>query len=294
MTQQFLEGLPQIPVGELPTDSTCMICLNAYGDGSVAIDGIAEGPVRLPCGHHVGFACISIWLSPDNIGQNSCPYCREIFFPAQLHQHDDGDDDYDANEPLRAILVSGNGVHGMATRIGRIGRPLPGGRGAFVETNADRNSQGIYAHFFQRTAEQYQESVQRARAISTRTWSELGMPAETDDPELAESLERHIAAVATSFRTLAFREMALYIWMMSERPRGLPRLPRLSDPITELNREQEEALFRELEREGAFEGDSRRPGYAGLSNRERWQLHRESAGEVWTFHGGYWAGFGAE
>lgn len=208
--------------------------------------------------------------------------------------NDDGDDDYDANEPVRPILVLGNSMHGMARRIGRIGRPLPGDRGVFVESNADRNTQGIYAHFFQRTAEQYEESLQRARAMATRIWSEMNIPAETDDPELAESMERQIAALATSFRTLAFREMVLYMTMMSERPRGLPRLPGLSDPITELNNEQEEALFLELEREEAFEEDSHRPGYAGLSNRERWHLHRERDGEVWMFQRGIWAGFGAE
>ena len=287
MTQQFLEGLPTIPAGELPTDSTCMICLNPYNDGSLDNEG-TEHAVRLPCSHHIGSTCISIWLSPANIGQNSCPYCRTIFFPAQLRPY--MDEDYDANEPL----VLGHNVHGLAARVGRIGRPLPGNSGTFVESDADRNSQGIYAHFFQRTAEQYQESLQRARAISNRSWSELNIPAETDDPQEAEAMERQIAALAISFRTLAFREMLLYITMMSERPRGLPRLPGLSDPLSELNGEQEEALFLELEREGAFEDDSHRPGYAGLSNRERWQLHRERDGEVWMYQRGIWAGFGVE
>ena len=149
-------------------------------------------------------------LSPDNIGQNSCPYCRDILFPAQL-RYDDGDDGYDANEAVRPVLVLGNSMHGMARRIGRIERPLPGDRGVHVEVDADRNSQGMYTHFFQRTAEQYQESLQRARAISARIWSELNIPVDTNDPQLAEAIERDIAALATSFRTLAFREMVLYI-----------------------------------------------------------------------------------
>lgn len=296
MTQQFLEGLPKIPVGELPTDSTCMICLNAYGNGSLDNDGNAEDPVRLPCGHAVGFACISIWLSPDNIGQNSCPYCRARFFPAQPRpymEHELMNNDYDDDdEPDRPVLVLN--MHEMTRRVGRIGRRLHGDGGVHIEMDSDSNSQGIYAHFFERTAEQYEESLQRARTISAREWSELNISAETNDPQLAEAMERQIAALAASFRTLAFREMLLYLTLMSERPRGLPRLPALSDPITDLNHEQEDALFLELERQGAFEGDSDRPGYTGLSNRERWQAHREKDGEVWMFQRGVWAGFGAD
>lgn len=206
---------------------------------------------------------------------------------------DDDDDEYDANEPGRVFMLGD--MFEITRRVGRIGRPLHGNNsGVFVEIDADRNTQGIYAQFFQRTAEQYQESLQRARDCCARIWSEMNLPAATDDPRDAEAMERQIAAVAISFRTLAFRELVLYITFMSERPRGLPRLPGLSDPIAELSGEQEEALFRELEREEAFEGDSRRPGYAGLSNRERFQLHRERNGEVWSMQGRYWAGFAAE
>lgn len=54
MTQQFLTGLPKVPLGELPKDSTCMICLNAYGNGLFDNGGIAEGPIHLPCEPHLG------------------------------------------------------------------------------------------------------------------------------------------------------------------------------------------------------------------------------------------------
>lgn len=201
-------------------------------------------------------------------------------------------DEYDENEPVRPILVLGNSIHEMARRIGRIGRPLDGS-GAF-ETDPDRRSQGMYSHFFQRTAAQYAESLERARAISTESWSGMNIPAESNDPQMAEVMERQIAALATSFRTLAFREMVLYITLMSERPRGLPRLPSPSDPLADLNDEQEEALFLELERQGAFEGDAQRAEYAGLSNRERWHMHRERDGEVWMYSRGIWAGFGGD
>ena len=201
---------------------------------------------------------------------------------------DDDDDDDDADRPT---LVLGS-MHEMTRRVGRVGRPLGAGS---VEIDADRNSQGIYAYFFQRTAAQYDGSLRRARAILARSWAELDLPSATNDPQLAEAMQRQITALATSFRTLAFREMVLYITTMCERPRGLPSLPRLSDPLSDLNAEQEEALFRELEDLGAFEVDGRREGYVGLdNNRERWRMHRERDGEVWLLQRGVWAGFAAE
>ena len=78
MAKRFLQQLPKIPLGELPADSSCMICLNAYGAQS-AENVIIESPVRLPCTHHVGLECITLWLS----AKSSCPYCRKDFFPAQ-------------------------------------------------------------------------------------------------------------------------------------------------------------------------------------------------------------------
>ena len=152
----------------------------------------------------------------------------------------------------------------------------------------------MYSQFFQRTGAQYAESLERARAISTETWSGMDISADSNDPGLAEAMERQIAALAASFRTLAFREMVLYISLMAERPRGLPRMPSPSDPLADLDDEQEEALFIELERQGAFEGDGHRAEYAGLSNRERWQMHRERDGEVWMHSRGIWAGIGGD
>ncbi|KAL9137923.1 MAG: hypothetical protein Q9175_000878 [Cornicularia normoerica] len=302
MTQKFLEGLPIVPLGELPTDSTCMICLNTYGTESPDNGGIAEGPVRLPCDHHVGSACITIWLSPDKTAKNSCPYCRAKFFPPaqirpQLDDEDNEDDEPDSPAPGNTLLE-------MTGRLGRIGRPVQAPEGSeewddyddegYIERDlAERDSQGEYAHFFQRTAGQYEESLERARAIVTKFWqSEPHAPCGTNNHRHAQAMERAIADLANSFRTLPFREIVLYIRLMIEGPRS--RFPRLSCPMTELNREQEEALFLELERQGAFARDRNSPVFVGLTNRERWQLHRERNGEVWDLQAGDWAGFGAD
>ena len=81
MINDFLEELPRIKTSELGNDSRCMICQQEYGLTKSDADTIieAEEAVRLPCGHHAGQNCISIWLQPDK-GGDSCPTCRRKFF----------------------------------------------------------------------------------------------------------------------------------------------------------------------------------------------------------------------
>ena len=107
--------LPKIPLGELPADSSCMICLNAYGAQS-AENGVIESPVRLPCTHHVGLECITLWLS----AKTSCPYCRkDFFFPPQPRSYMflEGFREVEAEVAERAALL------GIETRRARIGGP---------------------------------------------------------------------------------------------------------------------------------------------------------------------------
>lgn len=191
----------------------------------------------------------------------------------------------------------GNPMVEMTSRIGRIGRPVraPEDRDEWDDDDdeeeeeqiwAERDSQSMYAHFFQRTPEQYEESLERARAITTEAWgSEPELSADTDEFEL------EVADLATSFRTLPFREVLLYIDLTG---RSSARLPRLSDPVGDLNREQSLGLFLELERRGAFAEDEARIAYAGLSNLEKWRMHRERDGEVWDLQVGGWSSFGTD
>lgn len=101
-----------------------------------------------------------------------------------------------------------------------------------------------------------------------------------------------IAVLAHSFQALHFLQMVLYIRLVSEGLRG--RVPTLTDPITELGREQAETLPLELGRQGALARHCDRPTCAGLTGRERWRLHRERDGEVWNLQAGVWAGFGVD
>lgn len=62
----------------LPPDSrTCPICADDF-----STEPTFEAPIRLPCGHIYGIACIMMWLCPppqpsSNVTiNNNCPHCR--------------------------------------------------------------------------------------------------------------------------------------------------------------------------------------------------------------------------
>lgn len=83
----FLEALQPIQAEDLdPDERKCHICSDDFRAGS-------HVAVRLPCNHHFGEQCIQNWLRPyENptktkdewkCGANSCPLCRQVFFPEQ-------------------------------------------------------------------------------------------------------------------------------------------------------------------------------------------------------------------
>ncbi|MCJ1425987.1 hypothetical protein MMC29_003888 [Sticta canariensis] len=89
----FLEELRPVEIAGLePEDRSCPICAEDY-----KID--FHRPVRLPCNHCYGESCITKWLSPfipwskyagltkkilqNHPGANTCPSCRQVFFPRQ-------------------------------------------------------------------------------------------------------------------------------------------------------------------------------------------------------------------
>lgn len=83
----FLEELKPIQAEDLePEERNCYICTDDFRAGS-------HIAVRLPCNHHFGEECIQNWLRPYETptktkdeweyGANSCPLCRQVFFPEQ-------------------------------------------------------------------------------------------------------------------------------------------------------------------------------------------------------------------
>ncbi|KAL9065683.1 MAG: hypothetical protein Q9161_008069 [Pseudevernia consocians] len=147
--------------------------------------------------------------------------------------------------------------------------------------------------FFRTTTEQYQESIRRARAVITTPrvpppeadmnyWSpypylQLSVSEPINPEEVdPQHLDNVVEVLATAFRTLSFREALAH---SSLRISGAEA--RLSD-LRPLSAEQEEELFREMERRGAFPEIDFARQYTRLSNRERWQVHREEDGESWN------------
>lgn len=130
--EEFLDQLPKVPEKELSKDSSCMVCRRDYGTDS---DDVA---VMLPCNHHVGLECISIWLSMP--GKNSCPMCRRIFFDVIDH----GDEEEYRREVVRRV------GHGHLPQEGHAQIPT------------------WYDCFVEAAAEQYQESLTRARELFER------------------------------------------------------------------------------------------------------------------------------
>lgn len=63
---------------ETPVQGECAICFEKYNTMNT-LTGVIEAGVRLSCGHTIGSACIATWLRDEN----SCPLCREAFFPRQ-------------------------------------------------------------------------------------------------------------------------------------------------------------------------------------------------------------------
>ena len=142
--------------------------------------------------------------------------------------------------------------------------------GSLVNTSEEEDP--WYSYFLEAAAEQYEESLRRARAYLASAFP------------TAE--EYHVTALATAYRTLAIREMMLYLkW--SREGADLPPLPGVeSRPLTA---EELEALFRELQRRGAFAEDLHLPHYHDLTDREKWLLHREEGESYCPFDNGYWS-----
>ena len=79
MAEAFLRNLPQVGEDELPDDKQCGICREKFGKAELHAEAM-EIPVRLPCQHIVGSDCIRKWVSPEEHGKNTCPFCRSVLF----------------------------------------------------------------------------------------------------------------------------------------------------------------------------------------------------------------------
>ena len=309
MAQRFLKRLPKIRKADLPNGAECMICKEEYG--SVASDnGTVEHAVLLPCLHHVGSECISIWLSPgDGLG-NSCPLCRTVFFPTYPSHHDDdpdedededsedensdeedaggsneedregsdeeGDDEdeEDDDEPEEPRYQTPMDLVAAFHRLasGSITTHAP-------EETARHDNQEWFERWPLPTRQQIEDGEKRARLQLLRP-PPSGMlhttPSET--PSTPEDMELQIARLSSAYRTMAFRETLLYLKLAE----AGARIPPLASKHSGLTTRQEEMLTWELGQRGAFRDARVRPGFMGMTNRQCLHAHR-AKGEVYTY-----------
>ena len=193
--------------------------------------------------------------------------------------------------------------------VGEAGQPPREGEEVpQVEAREEHNRDRIrrwWPAFFGTTTDQYQDSIRRARAVITMPrvpipganinfctpypHLQLGASALSNLEELdPQHIDRVVQTLATAFRTLSFREAVVYSILRDFR--ADTQIPTTAeDGLRALSAEQEELLFREMERAGAFPDIDPASQYAGLNNRERWQMHREKYGETWNPHTGLWS-----
>lgn len=143
-----------------------------------------------------------------------------------------------------------------------------------------------YSYFVEAAAEQYEESLTQARTFFARRFRGRDEVEREENFQLPGEFDYRIVNQATTFRTLAIRDVLLYLEFGRDRNGNFPPL---NEPVRPLNEEQMEALFQELRRRGAFEPDLHPfPHYEGLTDREMWLLHREEGESYTTSEGGFW------
>lgn len=213
---------------------------------------------------------------------------------------DDEADDEDGDDRYRvARNANPNFIRNVLRIIGDGGQEMPQREEEDEQElqEAQEHVRRFWPQFLGTTTEQYQESTQRARALVAESrvligeeglqlWLPTPDPSGSWEPVRPEGLdplelEDFIQHLATAYRTLPFREALSYSIMRDVGPshHRFPHPSQVGD-VRPLNAEQEEVLFREMERRCAFTRGGPRHQYALWTNRERWASHRQ-CGEAW-------------
>lgn len=223
MADEFLNQLSAVPYADL-TETNCPICSEDYNttdtDGS-----IVEQPVRLPCNHIVGRACITIWLFPSEQAKNTCPFCRREFFEHDAIVYgDDEDSDEDSDDTASVSSMDTEEEEAnewreeMDTFLGRIDYQIHvhevqrrDDRGIEPRSWEYRDERGIERNVY------WQRPAVKAAWIQWRDdWMAAAINHDEDAAKLAAAamgfeVPDHISHDRSpSFQTLRFREMWWY------------------------------------------------------------------------------------
>lgn len=78
----FILNVPLLDPSNFPQDrQECGICYQKFSSVEEFLETTEGEPVAgLPCGHIVGHICLRLWVLEQLESNNTCPFCRAIFF----------------------------------------------------------------------------------------------------------------------------------------------------------------------------------------------------------------------
>ena len=282
--REFLSQLPEVQ--DVTDDDECPVCLQSYVPTNAPtapapgmIQGflsrfVRQGPepiereaaVRLPCQHVIGSKCIKLWLSQK--GHNTCPYCvKQLFKPIKnpYCNHSDwdmlmdrlGDYGFILDRSWTWIWRPSEAIAGITKKdiLNHLMLAKPAQTTMTEHVLADKNE-------VDHLRAQHEHAKKLAGFDPERPW--------TADQETVD----YVLECTSLHLTLYLRETVWYLYYQQRRT-NLPPLGRISReyPFRTLQEHHEDALFREMERDGLFGEFNDRPG--SLSPRELWNVWRD-------------------
>ena len=255
MERMTLHQLPKVPDYELPTDSCCPICFPSY-ENPTPDSGSFERAVRLPCNHLFGSECLSEWLTQNK----TCPLCR--YNLTIIHERDNDTEEYDLSIFWQTFHMQ-HSQEWDEYWYGRFWILRVHGKGFVEQKWRDWRRDWIEA------AEHIDaSSVAHAKAALAQS-RPRDIPSNNDTDD-----DANVRFTASAIQTVRFREYHLYLRLL---PEGEQRSELRASPGFQLTPAQEDVLFRELERKGAFKTLA---ADASISRRKHWNQLR-NIGFVW-------------
>ena len=276
---EFLSQLPEVQ--DVTDDEECPLCLQSYLPTTTPAPRMIQGflsmflrqepepiepetAVRLPCHHVIGSKCIARWLSAGE-DRNTCPYCIKQLFPPTEHprcDHPDWDMLMDRLSDYGFVIERGwRWVWRPSETMARI-------------TEEDILEWSLLAKPFMTTyaeillAEENPVDAIRRVHLAAKALSEV------DPQRLWAANEKMVNWVLERVCNRVARHLRETAWYLryQQRRAGLPALGRINPeyPFRTLQKHHEDALFKEIERDGVLEDH----GNDSLSHRETWEWWR--------------------
>ena len=279
---EFLKQLPEVQ--DVTDDDECPVCLQSYLRTTVPtarvprmIQGFLsmfgrqepepiepETAVRLPCQHVIGSQCIKRWLSSVE-GHTTCPYCvKQLFTPTERPycNHPDWDMLMNRLDDYGFVLErSWTWTWRASEAIARITKKDILDYLTLAKPAATTLAERILGD--KNTVEYLRYELEMARMLA-------GF-----DPERTSTADQktvdHVLLYTSFHLTLYLRETVWYLYYQQRRT-NLPPLGRISReyPFRTLQKHHEDALFKEMDRDGVFDNQA-----GSLSHGEFWNVWRD-------------------